>query len=412
VHDFSKVKSPGKILGGFMFQVQTGLFIAVASCLIIGCGQPGGIALRADKAQSVSANNFPVPPSSNPTPPPPPVVHQPIPVTPPPVVTPPPAIPASTKIIPTPTPPPVVNTPPPVVAPPPAPVGPPVQKTPPPPVVQTPPPPVITFPNPENIATIVFEDNYPKPGDADFNDFVTNISVQEKVNTKGEIYQILIDFIPRAIGASYDHKLLLVLDGKKNHPTDSRAAKVTAPLFHGDADITLVHKDENGKVIEVQNNLPKSQDVVLFSSTREIFHHGFVNVAAANCRLHKPAVTAHVEINIKSPHLNPLGSRREVDITKYRVVLHVKNTNKDIDIVDVNPEMIDTRGLPHGFFVPTDWKWPAEGLDLRMIYPKFASYAAYLSSKKTSPSVTASEDVKNWFTEISPAFEKNLSHCE
>lgn len=278
-----------------------------------------------------------------------------------------------------------------------------------------PPPPVIKFSNPENIATIAYEDEYPRPGDADYKDFVLNLSVQEKVNSRGEIYQIIIDFVPRALGASFDHSLNFVFNGKIDRPTDKRAARVTAPLFEGDAEITLSHMDQAGKVIDVQNNLQKTANVVIFPSTHNVFGGAnFVNVTIAKnkCIARKPSMTARLEINLKEPALNILGDRREIDMSKYRVVLHVKNTNKDIDIVDVNPSLTDEQGLPFGLFVPTDWKWPAAGKDLRNIYPDFKKYSAYLLAHQLNPSLKADDNIKNWFEIINPKFQKNLSHCD
>ena len=276
-------------------------------------------------------------------------------------------------------------------------------------------PPVITFPNPENIATIAFEDEYPKQGDADYKDFVLNLSVQEKVNTAGEIYQIIIDFIPRAIGATFDHSLLFVLNGKIDNPTDLRAARITAPLFKGDAQINLSYLDENGKIIRIENNISKDKNTMIFESTHEVFGGAnFVNVSLAKnkCISRKPNLTAHLEINLKEPSLNELGDRREIDMSKYRVVLHVKDTNKDIDIVDVNPDLTDENGLPFGLFVPTNWKWPAAGKDLRNIYPDFKKYAAYLLAHQKNPNLKIQEDIKNWFSVMDPKFQKNLSRCK
>ncbi len=252
---------------------------------------------------------------------------------------------------------------------------------------------ILQFPSLSNLAAIAFEDNFPSVGDADYNDFLTNFKITEAINTQNQITQITIDFYPRAVGAGFDHSLILVLDGVKDSP--SNITKQTTPLFNGDASIVLMKYDGSGN-LKSKQNYSKGQDVVVFQSTHDAFgDSGQVNTNPGAPYI-APLSLARVQITLHNPEQNAVASN-SIDTSKFRVILHVSNTNKDIDIIDVDPSNFDSNGYPFGFIIPSDWQWPVEGKAIDNSYPNFAAYRKFLVDKNSDPTVTAPPSVLNWF---------------
>ena len=65
----------------------------------------------------------------------------------------------------------------------------------------------VDYPTKKGVGTAVWEDLFPNPIDADYNDFVLNFKINEKYSAVG-LEEITIDFIPKARGAGYDLSLI------------------------------------------------------------------------------------------------------------------------------------------------------------------------------------------------------------
>jgi LruC domain-containing protein len=258
------------------------------------------------------------------------------------------------------------------------------------------PPCVVDYPNKKEVATAVWEDLFPGQIDADYNDFVTNFKINEQYSTRG-LEMITIDFIPRARGAGYDHKLLFIMDGNR----DGVPVK-TKPLFQGDAEkISLIYYDINGNKISEQTNFTKESDLIIFKNTKVLFKNSsgesqnFANVKKGTKFL-KSSVTARVVIKVKKPELNPAPKGR-LDISRYRMMLYVWDTAKYIDLIDINSSHFDSNGYPYGVIVPADFKYPLEQIEIDSVYEYFPKYRMYLFNKYADPTVTAPDNVLNWF---------------
>ena len=256
---------------------------------------------------------------------------------------------------------------------------------------------ILQFPSLSNMAAIAFEDNFPAPGDADYNDFVTNFRIVEDINNSNQITKITMDFYPRAVGAGYDHSLIVVLDGTKDTPTN--ITTTTSPMFSGGAQISLTRFNADGSVASTQGNLSKSSDIVIFSSTHALFGSGTLTGAInsiPSSSYKNARLFARLEIVLTNPASNVVTNNK-IDISRFRMILHVKNTNKDIDLVDVDPNNFDANGYPFGFVIPTNWQWPTESSNINNVYPNFPQYRQYLIAKRLNPNATAADPVLNWF---------------
>ncbi len=249
-------------------------------------------------------------------------------------------------------------------------------------------------------ATVAYEDLYPNAGDADYNDLVVNMRVTENYNRNDELISIRMDFVPRARGAGYNHEFISVIDGEVD--SVSNISFLSQSAFNGVGYATVRRLSKNGLELS-RDTYTDSADLVIFTDTRTALPAAAgtfaANTVAGKC-MTEPQTTSRVNIIITDPANNKLADRGPVDIVNYRPVLHVKNTNKDIDIVDVNPNEIgadgggiDSNGYPFGIIVPAQWKWPMERQHIELAYPLFADYRQTLVSGVPS----TNPDVANWF---------------
>ncbi len=275
--------------------------------------------------------------------------------------------------------------------------------------------PIIQFPADSELAAVAFEDRHPLAGDEDFNDFMSDFRILEKINDQHQITDIFIEFYPRAVGASYDHSLLLLLSGQKDQPSNINLR--TKPLFNGGATVTLTHYDEANNPIGKTETVFADHDIVVFKSTHALFDtdsshwHQVINTVAT--QPYKPALqSARVSIHLNEPEQNPFNVNGKIDPSKFRMVLHVMHNptdvQHDIDIVDVDPtnsSLFDQDGYPYGFIIPANWRWPTEDYGpnhtkkIDAAYPNFSKYREYLLRRSTDPTFEATEDVLKWFNE-------------
>ena len=208
--------------------------------------------------------------------------------------------------------------------------------------------------------TVAFEDLYPTPGDADYNDFVANYFVLE--NHKAEVIkeptemveEVEKDEIKVGLGslhgeakatakiARYNHKFGIVVD----------FPEVTA------SKVTRVYYDALGvQQTDTQENVADKAVIWLFENT-------------------KWAVDKTATFDITFPK----GMARSMlSISPHDPVLYVLNTGKDIHLVGKDSlsgpvsrrTYMDPNGYPWALLVPEDWKHPAETQYIGKAYPLF-----------------------------------------
>ncbi len=270
----------------------------------------------------------------------------------------------------------------------------------------------VTYPSIGSVAAVAWEDLYGNGSpDSDYNDFLMEFQVTEKVDSSNQITDIYLDFYPRAVGAGYDHSVVLALTGEVTTPAINNATLPrTAPLFHGAANIDITYYDGGGNVLSKQASAPyNNQDVMVFSST-----HGAFGLSAGSSITNTAIPTnyiwgsgtpsnyiaatqnARIHLALNNPADNPVPSTGQIDLSTLRMVLHVKDTNENVDIINVDPNnFAASNGFPWGFIIPTDWQWMQESVNISRGYPNFAAYANFLQGK--NPSCATTDKCINWF---------------
>jgi LruC domain-containing protein len=250
---------------------------------------------------------------------------------------------------------------------------------------------------------VAFEDLYKTNNwnDNDYNDFVMSYKVREVYGRRG-LRKIEIDFTPKIKKAGYDHELLINLVGRRSTQDSEADAITTRPAFL-DADectsATLELFDRDGRRTSTEEVDPL-RDITVFASTSASI--GYNNDLRQSARL---------TVWIANPRENPY--RRKIEFDRYRMMLYVKNTQKLLELVDINPTNMTADGYPYGFRIPganTQYA-PQEQVHLDTIYPKFAKYREYLVLKKANPAYMGTEEQLRWFENlVTTSLQQLASH--
>lgn len=257
----------------------------------------------------------------------------------------------------------------------------------------------VSFPQ-EGWATIAYEDLFPNEGDADYNDLVVNMRVTENYNRNNQLISIRMDYVPRARGAGYNHEFSTVVDGQVD--PISNISFLSESAFEGVGYATVRRFGVDGLEVS-RNTYTDGADLLIFPDTRSALPSApgtfASNTVGGKC-LTEPKMTARVNIVITDPAINRLEDRTDMSVSKYRPVLHVKNTGMDIDVAEVNSEVINgysgginAEGYPFGIVVPMNWAWPMEYQHVELAYPLFADYRQTLLTGVPS----TNPDVAQWF---------------
>lgn len=256
----------------------------------------------------------------------------------------------------------------------------------------------------QTLNAVAYEDEYPSPGDADYNDFLSDFQITEKFNSSNDITDIYIDFYPRAVGAGFDHQFKLVLTGVVTGANNNtKPLPVTAPMFNGSAQVTLSYYNSSG-VLSSSSSVPYNQDIVVFSSTHGAFGQsggildtnlpsGYSSGVPSNYIAAQQ--NARVHVALASPNLNPGSTNGQITSSGLRMILHTFNTDLskqfDVDTINTDPNNHDSNGYPFGFIIPTKWQWMQEGVAIDKGYPEFDTYRQFLLGLSTDASSM------NWF---------------
>ena len=230
----------------------------------------------------------------------------------------------------------------------------------------------LRFPSEGNY-TMAFEDLYPRKGDADFNDFVVSMHMEEDINGAGMVTRMRGNYQHIAKGAGYNHTLNLNIPG------------VTA------ANYTIKRFSPSGELIsEVSAHTDNIAGL-------EIMANSSTTIPASNTRegaTFQPGDRFEVEIIPDAP-----VSKLTLGAPPYDVYLHVINTGHDIHFAgkyfneDGSDKYLDSDGFPWAILVPGDWKWMYERSNIHQAYEFFDDW--YTSG---------GQEHKDWYNQSNPDY--------
>lgn len=207
----------------------------------------------------------------------------------------------------------------------------------------------------DGVYTVAYEDLYPAPGDADFNDYAAQVRYEQDLNAKGELVRIRGYVRHVARGAGYRHTLHLNLPFQNAQLIYKRFA----------ADGTAEY--------ERNETLPDFSGV-------EIMPHSGTTLSGWNSRstdVFSAGKFAEFEVIPSAPvSVGALGK------LPYDLYLHVLNTTQNIHfagrVQDASGQdrYLDPSGFPWAILVPGSFQWPYERVNMEDAYADFRTWYA------------------------------------
>ena len=226
-----------------------------------------------------------------------------------------------------------------------------------------------------SVYTFAMEDNYPKLGDYDMNDMVFRVVKRTFYkNNINEVEKIKADFELVALGATRKLGLALQLDGvaKSQIATiEIEGTKFTTDLF----DITSGMENGQSKVV-----------IPLFDDAHSLFgvsQKEMINTYSSGQDKGKKSISLTITFtsavsyeSIDINKFNLFAVQNNDGIKKTRTEIHVPgfaHTDKT-NVTDKTIEELS--GLMWALMVPGEFKYPAEGKDIRSAYPKINEWVS------------------------------------
>lgn len=177
-----------------------------------------------------------------------------------------------------------------------------------------------------NEYTIAFEDLYPNKGDADFNDLVVKLNIEEYVNGKDEVVKIVLKSKVLASGAGYSNVFGINIKGVRYMLLENPKGDLGNQWNARKTD-KFVDANFHEKVIEFEQPVKRSE---LAPMPYDPF---IVCNKVAGREVHLPFVQT-----------------------------------------DYKDKVLDSDGFPWAILVPENWEWPYETVKIYLAYPKFKEW--------------------------------------
>lgn len=241
--------------------------------------------------------------------------------------------------------------------------------------------------------TVAFEDNFPKLGDGDYNDFVVSYSVQvfASASPQGErISFVTGQATARARAAGYDHEFGIML---------------RMPGFSGS--ITSFYEDPTGATAPVtvqEETVGDEVRVRLFPYTKQAFARPGTRVTADNGypdRVDSIGFRANFVI---VPDAGSSALRADLAGAPFDPYLFIRNTGYDVHLIGREPlpgsnnpagteGFRDENDFPRALLVPADFAHPIETRSILNAYPRFGAWVDSLGATDTDWYVDPNPDL-------------------
>ncbi len=201
--------------------------------------------------------------------------------------------------------------------------------------------------------TVAFEDLYPRKGDADFNDFVVQLTHQEDLDAQGRVVRIRGDYTHVAKGAGYNHTLRLNLPGVGGTYEIRR--------YNPAGELIDTKTGESTELLGLEL-MPRSNTTIASPNTRR-------------GSAFQPGDRFEIEIIPSAPVL-----RADLGPAPYDLYLYVINTRKEIHFAgryfneDGTDRYLDSDGFPWALLIPGNWGWMYERGNIHAAYEHFESW--------------------------------------
>lgn len=234
------------------------------------------------------------------------------------------------------------------------------------------------FPSASDMATMMFEDNWPGRGDYDMNDVVVDFNVYWATNAQNQATGMTVQWKLRAAGAQNKLAMALQLDGlavgavSAVESTLSRSGSIFQTndkgLETGQSHPVIPLFDDVSDVFGSVNKMVNTyQGQTYYNSNTETLTIHFASpVAMRN--------VAESQLNffvVASSHENPTRHREIHFPWQGRTDLGKKHTTEN---TDPDNEYLTVDGMMWGIMVPRSIKYPREGVIMEDAYPAYGAW--------------------------------------
>lgn len=224
-------------------------------------------------------------------------------------------------------------------------------------------------PSQNSYGTYGFEDLWPEVGDYDFNDFVVQVKEQIITNSSNRVYRVVYDVKIMAMGGIYNNNFGIVTPD----PGNNAAVKIISPH-----NVTWTSEQRG------------ATEVITIKKPKQLFYSlGVIN--ASNADPYFTPVELQVQVDLNGSYSYPSGYKpsffieqngldgHEIHIAGVAPTSNLRGglfgTAHDDSKPASSKYYLTTTNLPWGIYIPTEWDYPQEGVDLTAAYKRFAEYA-------------------------------------
>lgn len=219
------------------------------------------------------------------------------------------------------------------------------------------------FPSADGFYLVAYEDLYPQVGDYDFNDLVVAYRVRLGLDANNKVIEIEATAYLVARGAAYSHDWHLGI-----HLPHGAGGRLACTLALPGITGTVPCSPANATAVA------GSVNATMFSDTRSIFPDAvsssvFVNTRSSQSYLDGPKAVLSIVLDA------PL-SPNTIGAAPFDPWIRVRDTNRTVKLLEVDPSYTDANGNPFGMLMPNDWRWPYERVAIDAAYPWFREFVS------------------------------------
>lgn len=228
---------------------------------------------------------------------------------------------------------------------------------------------------------LAFEDMYPISQDTDFDDAVFAFVFVVTTDAKNDVKDILADFHLVGRGASFDHSFGLHIPGL---PSNSRgtvsmqlvpSAGAPSPIETRDlSEVVSAHRRRiHGVFPSTRAVLPPASPYTSFANTQLAYRDQIAASARVLIEFDRTVKAKKLGAVPFDPYLvsysNRDGTVADVHLPGFSSFADVRS--RDLPVESGSGSFVTDAGNPWALLVPSDWRFPLEGVPITRAYPAY-----------------------------------------
>lgn len=253
------------------------------------------------------------------------------------------------------------------------------------------------YPSQSGMATLMFEDLWPKMGDYDFNDLIVRYRYTNTLNNRNKLTDLEFSFEIQAMGANYHNGFALRLPNVPPNKIATHSLSLdgtgvisTNLLESGQTDSNFILLDD------VQNHVDQNCD---FFRTENTCQASITETYTLNVTFTEPIDTAVIGQAPYDPYIFGVEGAYHGDYGGRGWEVHLlehqgtdKFLSSFIGLEDDNSSnakhFVNHNNFPWVLNIPATWKHPQENVDILRAYPQFKTWVQ-----------SDGDSAKNWYSD-------------